>query len=358
MTSTLPKLSLAAALAVNALSASAATQVGDYLSFSGFGTLGGVATNTDATLFRRDRQGGGADKSGSLKVDSDFGMQLTATATPWLSATAQVLSLDRDRESLSTEIEWAFVKVKPVDGLALRAGRMALPVFAVSDSRNVGYVNNWLRPPAEVYGLAMLGRLQGADATYTAPIGSTTLTASVLGGKSEIRNATEAAYPATGVRGLNLQWETEWATFRLGQIRSHVHLASLGIVDAYTFTGAGVTVDRDNIVLQGEYVKRHSKTSPTIVDNNGWYLLGGYRFDQLLPYASYASSKPAYSTAPFHVAGPQHTAALGLRWDAYKALDIKAQIERINTDGTAGVSFTSPISKPVTAVSLAADFVF
>ncbi len=358
MTSTLSKISLAAVVAASALPAFAATPVGDFLSFSGFGTLGGIATSTDEAQFHRDRQAGGADKSGSLTVDSDFGMQLTATATSWLSATAQVLSLNRDGKSLSTEVEWAFVKATPVDGLALRAGRMALPVFAVSDSRNVGYVNNWLRPPAEVYGLAMLGRLNGADATYSAPIGSTTLTASVLGGKSEILNATEPAYPATGVRGLNLQWETEWATFRLGQIRSHVHLAALGIIDAYTFTGAGVSVDRNNVVLQAEYVKRDSKTSPTIVNNNGWYVLGGYRFDQLLPYASYASSKPTYAVAPFHVAGPQHTAALGLRWDAYKSLDIKAQVERIDTDGTYGVSFATPVSKPITAVSVAADFVF
>jgi hypothetical protein len=357
MNSTLSRISLAAALAAGSLPAFAATPVGDYLSFSGFGTLGGALTNTDDAQFIRDRQAGGANKSGSLTVDSDFGLQLTATATPWLSATAQMLSLNRDGKSLSTEVEWAFVKVKPVNGLAIRAGRMSLPTFAVSDSRNVGYVNNWLRAPGEVYGLAMLGRLEGADVSYSAPVGATTLTVSALGGKSSILTPGGDALHVTGVRGVNVLWETEWATLRLGQIRSHVHVPALGIVDSYTFTGAGVTVDHDNIFAQAEFVKRRSSGASGVVDANGWYVMGGYRFDQLLPYASYASSKP-HIDAPYHLAGPQHTAAIGLRWDAAKSLDIKAQLERINTDGTPGVSFTGYATKPVTAVSLAADFVF
>jgi hypothetical protein len=354
----LSKLALASATAISASSAFAATPIGDYLNFSGFGTLGAVATSTDEAEFKQANQSAGANKGGSAIVDSDFAMQLTATATPWLSGTVQMLSIARGMPHLTNEFEWAYVKVKPMDGLTLRGGRMALPMFAVSDSRNVGYANNWLRAPGEVYALALFSGLRGGDVTYTAPIGSTTLTASAMAGKTGGDRSPERSQTLEGnqLRGLNLTWETEWATFRLGQIRTKVPLP--GFVDSYKFTGAGVMVDRGNIVAQAEYVTRRSAKLPGVVNSDGWYVLGGYRFGQLLPYASYASSRPKVGGSPFYTSGPQHTTAIGLRWDAFKSADVKFQLERIDTQGTAGVSFTAPVNKPVTAASVAVDFVF
>ena len=83
------------------------------------------------------------------------------------------------------EIEWAFVKAAPLPGLSLRVGRMAMPNYMVSDSRNVGFANTWLRPPNEVYGLASLPRSEGANVTYSHELGSVRLTGTVLGGNSE-----------------------------------------------------------------------------------------------------------------------------------------------------------------------------
>jgi hypothetical protein len=268
-----------------------------------------------------------------------------------------MLSIARSGKHLTNEFEWAYVKAKPMEGLTLRAGRMALPMFAVSDSRNVGYANNWLRAPGEVYGLALLEGLRGADVTYSTPIGSTTFTATAMAGKSgSPATLDKGGLKAEQLKGLNLTLETEWATFRLGQIRTKVPLP--GFVDSYKFTGAGVLVDRDNIVVQAEYVTRRSATLPAVVNSDGWYVLGGYRFGQVLPYASYASSHRKISGSPFYVSGPQDTAALGVRWDAFKSADVKFQLERIDTKGTAGVSFTAPVAKPVTAASVAVDFVF
>ena len=356
MNNTLSKTTLAAALALGALPAFAGTQVGDYLNFSGFGTLGLARTNTDSADFVRDRQSNGATTRISAEEDSNFGLQLTATANPWLSATVQMLSLERTQSYMTTELEWAFVKVKPFDGLTVRGGRMALPVFAVSDSRNVGYANNWLRPPGEVYGLAMLSRLDGGDVTYAKEFGGSTLTATAMVGKSIVPFPASVGAKTDNLHGLNLQWESDGVTVRLGQVRTNVHLATM--VDKYKFSGAGVVFDRNNIVAQAEYVTRRSASVPTVVNSNGWYVLGGYHLANWLPYASYGSTKPKTGGAPFYLSGPQHTTAVGARWDAMKSLDVKFQLERINTDGSKGVSFTSAVAKPVTAASIAVDFVF
>jgi len=358
MNNTLSKTTLAAALALGALPAFAGTQVGDYLNFSGFGTLGLARTNTDSADFIREAQAGGATTKISANSDSNFGLQLTGTATPWLSATVQMLSKERTTSYMTTELEWAFVKVTPLEGLSLRAGRMALPVFAVSDSRNVGFANNWLRAPSEVYALAVMDRLNGADVTYSKSIGSSTFTVTALVGKSESPMTNTIALIADNVHGLNLQWETDGVTVRLGQVRTKNHVPALGVVDPYKFSGAGILVDRNNIVAQAEYVTRRSADAPAVVNANGWYVLGGYRLGSWVPYASYGSTKPKSPNAPFYLSNRQHTSALGARWDALKSLDVKFQLERINTSGTEGVSFTSPVAKPVTAASIAVDFVF
>jgi hypothetical protein len=356
MTPAFPKAVLAAALALGAAPVFAGTQVGDYLNFSGFGTLGLTRTDTDSSDFIRDAEAGGATKDVSANVDSNFGLQLTGTATPWLSATVQMLSAERSQSYMATELEWAFVKVTPLDGLTLRGGRMALPVFAVSDSRNVGYANNWLRPPGEVYGLALISRLDGADASYSMALGSSTLTATAMAGKSTLpkRNSTDLS--TDNLRGLNLLWETEGVTVRLGQVRTRVHPSAVA-VDEYKFTGAGVLVDRDNIVAQAEYVTRRSAANATPINADGWYVMGGYRFGTWLPYASYGSTKPTIA-AKAHAAGPQDTTAIGARWDVLKAMDVKFQLERIDTKGTRGISFTSAVTKPVTVASVTVDFVF
>lgn len=360
----------ASALALGATQAFAATPIGDYLTFSGFGTLGLVQTDTNDAQFVRDRQPAGATKTASFDVDSNLGLQLTAQPMRWISGTVQLLAQQRSDINLSPEVEWAFVKVEPLKGLSIRGGRMALPLFAISDTRNVGYANTWVRPPDEVYGLALLHRMQGGDISYRLPIASTSLTVSALVGKSFFFGPGGDQVSVDNLKGMNAQWESDWVTLRYGRVTGDVQLA--GLVDHYTFSGFGAIVDRNNIVAQAEYVTRRSKAVPDVVNVNGWYVLGGYRINAVLPYVTYGHTKPVNPDSPFHLSNEQSTIAAGVRWDAFRSADLKLQVERVDTNGTTGVSFVTqgvagppgapasslPVTTPVTAFSLAVDFVF
>ena len=55
--------------------------VEDHFTFSGFGTYGGVITDTDQADFRRDLQTDGADKSLDTGGDTNIGVQLNVQAT-------------------------------------------------------------------------------------------------------------------------------------------------------------------------------------------------------------------------------------------------------------------------------------
>src|ERR1035441_6138706 len=125
-------LALTSVLMLGASRVCASTPLGDYVTFSGFGTLGMVQTDLDSAQFVRDHEPAGATRHPSFNVDSDLGLQLTAQPTKWLSGTVQTLTEQRSDVNLSTEVEWAFIKVEPLDGFALRGGRMALPMFTIS----------------------------------------------------------------------------------------------------------------------------------------------------------------------------------------------------------------------------------
>lgn len=355
------------AVAVAALSqpALADTALNQYFTFSAFGTLGVVRSSTDQADYVRELQVKGATKSPSVMVDSNLGLQLTAKANDWLSATVQTLTAERDTDQFSTRFEWAYVKLVPMDNLNLRLGKVVLPNFLVSDSRRIGYANTALRPSNEVYGLDLLTNgITGGDLSYAWHVGGGVLTASAAYGTTKA-----VGFDVKNTRNLNLVWDGDWYTLRLGQTKAEPQvgeLLGLNVKEVYTFNGAGFTVDRSNVVLQGEYVQRRSSAAATLIAANAWYLQAGYRMGPWLPYASYGERKAAKSS----IVAPQNTLALGARWDAMKSTALKFQIERIDPKGTGGASFatrgasggglsTAPnLSGKVTTLSVAVDFVY
>jgi hypothetical protein len=320
--------------------------VEDKFTFSGFGTFGGVVTNDDDVDFRRDQQPDGANKTIDTGVDTDLGVQVTFQANSWLSATVQGLAMKRDVHEKNMEIEWAFVKATPLPGLTLRAGRMAMPTFLVSDSRNVGYANTWLRAPNEVYGLALVPRIEGGDVTYTREVGSVHLTGTVMAGHA-VANAVGQHFPMHDVLGGNVQLQSGAFTVRAGTVSGDTQVSPIE-KDKYTFHGLGVSYDKGNVLAQAEYVQRRSENYYNLVAADGWYAMGGYRFGGVTPYAILSSTKPKHSDSeapsplPGSISGKQQSFAAGVRWDATSFAALKFQWEHVDADGTNGISFEKP----------------
>jgi hypothetical protein len=318
----------------------------DQVTFSGFGTFGGVVTNNDDVDFRRDQQPDGANKTIDTGVDTNIGVQVNFQANSWLSATVQGLAMKRDVHEKNMEIEWAFVKATPLPGLTLRAGRMAMPTFLVSDSKNVGYANTWLRAPTEVYGLALVPRIEGGDVTYTKEVGSMRLTGTVMAGHAEA-HAVGQHFPMHDVLGGNLQMQKGAFTVRAGTVSGDTQVSPIE-TDKYTFNGIGLSYDKGNVLAQAEYVLRRSEHYYNLVAADGWYAMGGYRFGAFTPYAMLSSTKPKHSDSeppsplPGSISGKQQSFAAGVRWDATSFAALKFQWERVDADGTNGISFNRP----------------
>lgn len=329
------------------------------VSFGGFGTVSTVRSDTDQAKFVRGIEKNGANRSFAENVDSNLGVQATVRFNSWLSATAQVLA---DNNELTDPLAWAYVKLEPLESLSIKLGKVEMPLFMISDSRDIGYANSWVRPPNEVYSLASVEELKGGEASYTLPIASTRLVFTGYAGTSTAVVPQGTRFNAWDVHGGEIRWETEWVTVR-GGIATTQNEVGAGNHDKYTFEGFGFSVDHSNIVAQSEFVRRYDSKYKFAADSTGWYVMGGYRFGKVLPYVSYASttkSEPYF--AAYALSLNQNTKAIGVRWDAFKSADLKFQFERIDPKGTSGISFTQVQpgfgGSDVNVVSLALDFVF
>lgn len=385
---------------------------------SGFGTLALTRTDTDSAQFARPNQAAGATKSFRTGIDSNLGLQASANINSWISATAQGLVRKDGEDDYGAELSWAFLKAKVNDNLSVRVGRMGLPVFMISDYRNVGFANFMLRPPAEVYAQVPLNNIDGIDTTWQQSMGDTTVSAQLAFGraKNDISSSTHPLHlETTKLVALNLVAEHGPMTLRFGRADGKLTLndspslntllsglrsagagyrfGSLGTLadnlaldhKKASFTSAGMTLDWNNIVVQTEYAKR--KTDSYVNDTDSWYIMTGYRFGRALPYYNHSETKsvgrvsntvPSSCPAGYPVActptvrslsagvdilsAPvnQTTDTIGIRWDFHSSLALKAQIDRVRPSGNAGL-LLRPIAGftgPVTVGAVALDFVF
>jgi len=393
---------VAATLVFCSLAAQAQQKSEQIFSLSGFGTLGVVGTDQDGAQYLIPGQVRGADKSWSGEVDSKLGVQLGAKFNTMFSATVQVLSKQDGEGSFTPGVEWAFAKMQATPGLALRLGRMGAPLFAVSDVRDVGYANTWLRPPIDVYGQVPISHFDGGDITWQTSLAGRTLTLQALAGRSSSKVG-RTKVEIDSMLGINATLElVDGLTLRLGHVTGKLSVGSASLdqlvgvlrqtpfasvgdqLDAHdkraSFSGVGLNYDQGDWIAIAEYTKR--KTQSFIPDTTGWYVTLGYRVAQLTPYVTLSQQKTDSSNVdntipPALVVGglplaavvnaaaaaqstPQKTAALGVRWDAWRNVAVKAQWDSIKTTGAGQLHVTEPgfDDKRVNVYSLAVDFVF
>ena len=382
--------------------AHAQAQPDNIFSLSGFGTAGLVGTSRDGAEYVIPGQIRGADKSWSSQVDSKLGLQIGAKLNTMFSATVQVLSKQDGQGSFSPQIEWAFLKMQATPGLAIRAGRMGAPLFAVSDFRDVGYANTWLRPPIDVYGQVPISHFDGVDATWQTSVAGKTLTLQGLAGRSS-STVEQTRVEIDTLLGLNATLELiDGLNLRLGHVTGKLTVRATSLNQLVgvlrqtpfanvgdqldpndkraSFSGVGLSYDQGNWVALAEFTKR--KTQSFIPDTTGWYTTLGYRIGSVTPYVTLSRLKTDSSnvnnTIPAAVvvgglplravvdgataaqSTPQKTAALGVRWDAWRNVAVKAQWDSIKTTGAGQFYAAQPgfANRRVNVYSLAVDFVF
>lgn len=405
--------------ALLALPLVATAQESPTIKVSGFGTGALTMTNTDDAEFGRANQTRGVKKDARTGVDSNLGLQADVTLNSWLSLTGQGLVRKDAEDDFGAEASLAFAKARVNDELSIRVGRMGVPVFMISEYRNVGYANNFVRPPQEMYSQVPFNGIDGIDATWQHAFGDTSVTAQISAGRSKSDIAGGLKSDMKSLIVLNLVAEYGPFTARIGRgdgkltvtgstslnglvtslrtAGAAYHLPALTaaaddvVADnkKASFTSAGLGLDWNNIIGQAEYGQR--KTHSYINDTTSWYVMGGYRIGKFLPYYSHAklsvdravayngattcpAGYPAACTPTVRALaagvgtlrsagtgqGEQSTDSIGLRWDLYSKAALKFQVDRITPKNGKGLflNVTPGFSHAVTVGTVAVDFVF
>jgi hypothetical protein len=396
------------------VSASGEDPATSMFSFRGFGTLGVVHSSEDRADFASSvlkPSGAGFTDPWSAAVDSRIAGQVNARFTSQLSAMLQVISEQLNDNTYRPQFEWANLKYQLTPEFSIRAGRIVLPTFLVSDSRNVGYANPWVRTPVEIYTLAPVTNSDGVDASYRMQAGDFVHTVSGSygwtnvnirddGGRSETRRLWVISETAEyGAAALHISYTQAHFNVKLNTLEAlfaafrQFGQQGAALADKYDpddkvvqFIALGAMYDPADWFVMGEWGKRSLHS--VLGRSTAWYVSGGYRVAQFTPYLTYAETTANSNTSdpgltvsalPPYLAGPasglnaglnavlgsiavQRTISVGARWDFVKNVDFKLQCDhmRLGAGSPGTLTNLQPDFRPggtVNLISATLDFV-
>ena len=356
-------LAVSTVLALCALAAPADAAMDDYVTVSGFGTLGAAHSDysqADFIATVSQPRGVGYSRAWSFTPDSDLGAQANITLSDELTGVVQLLSRDTAEGNFKPTVEWANLKYAFTPDFAVRVGRILLPTYEHADIRNVGYSLRWVRVPVEISYASTATHSDGVDLMYRIRTGSVT-------------------------QNMQLQWGTTkldlpGLDFTLN--RSHIALfsddlqygdASLHLLYQQTdpvqnppgrlrMEGIGIAYEPGPWFISADGNLTHNGYFGELLS---WYASGGMRLGQFAPYAFYsAMHQQAVGTSGSNKLGNQHTLAAGVRWDFAKNVDFKFQVEQVTIESLNDPASFANLQPGARAgdrlhvLSLALDFLF
>lgn len=360
-----------AAAAMLLVAGSAIADDGDKMfSISGFGTVGAAHSSQNQGDYVADQfqtKGAGYSSTWSESVDSKLAAQLDGKFGHGLSAVVQVVAAPRTNGRFSPRIEWANVKYDVTPDFSIRAGRIALPTYMSSETRLVGYSNFMIRPPIETYSQFNITNSDGVDASYRYAVGPTTNRLQAWYGKTEVDAIGVAGNVIRGIKATKIEGVANTVEYGALSVRaSAMHsMLELQAAPGYllkplsTIFSLGATYDPGQWFIQGEVSR--SKLGTIIRSQLASYVTAGYRWNSLTPYVGYSNVKPDDDLVKLSLR-QQNTTSVGLRWDFYKNMDLKVQLDRVSLSNTSQGFFTN--AKPALAgrsanlASFAVDFIF
>lgn len=351
-------------------------------SVSGYGTLAAVhsdSSQADYVSSILKSNGAGATRDVSFDVDSRLAAQLDVAQGKW-SAVLQLVSEQRSDNSYRPFVEWGNVKYQATSDLALRAGRIALPMFLAADYRRVGFAHPWARPPVELYGAVPITNSDGVDATYRWTLGGATHQTQLFFGRTEVDYDKTTTATVSKLAGFAHTLHHGAMTARLSALRANVTLelarplfdayrqfgpAGAAIADRYDADGSqadavsiGINYDPGQWFVTGEIGRLNARSF--IGDKTAFYASGGYRAGGMTAYTTFARSRPNMPTTgrglPLDGLPPepaaigatlnsalddllryvadQRTLSAGVRWDVADNVSLTLQHDHVKTRGS------------------------
>jgi hypothetical protein len=279
------------------------------LRINGFANLVGGLTSSDETLY-------GYDDKMSFSQESLFAIQISGDINDKMTATGQLVA--RGENDYKAEFEWAYITYSATDKLNISAGRLRLPLFNYSTSKDVGYSYHWLTTPNVVYNVPF-NNLDGVKFEYSDYAGDWEYNLSTalgtykgesLGAINEGKNtyllSAEASYEWFKIRGVfgatkaTLDLATSDSPSTLGFAAGLAAMRAAGFVeledalqirdDTGKFLGLSLQVDKFDWFVSGEITSVDVEDSFAAKDI-AYYVTAGIRHEKWTPSLTYQKFK-------------------------------------------------------------------
>lgn len=367
-------------------------------SVHGFATIGAVYQGEHGIAFRRsiNQPSGATGDEIDAGVDSRIGVQLNQRLGRYAELVLQAAS-ENDARGWQPQLTRAFVRLRPIDGVSLRVGRLPYEFHSGPVSRYAGYSSLMLRQPSELFGTLPSNQFDGLDLSYTFETDSTITRLRGYAGETYGTMVTHDGLrrdiSGSPMYGLSVETVSGDWTFRVSGLR--VELPSAGTLPV-PGTPAGPAPDdggdvdwtsnallRQRVLetfslgvlyesgpLQSQLCFTHLDGSRSQVPSQDvGVLLFGYRVGALTPYASYSfvdnQSHGVYAAASPEVGTyrgtEQQTIALGIRYDVRPRYALKFQLDRVHLGDHHLMLDTDPLTRDpeqMLVYSVALDLLF
>ena len=298
----------------------------------------------------------------SYENDSHYGINLRAQITEKVSTGAQLLATSTNNTNFNVDAEWAYMSYQFSKDSSLRAGKLNLTTFLLSDYANVGYLHPWVRPPVEVYRNNPMKSYLGLEWLYITHFGSSAkLTSQFFTGSADVQNGA-FEMRATDGYGVNFQLDMPGFTFRVGAItptvqvlgfsqmdNSNVELLDEG--DRAVMSTVGMTLELGDFILYSEGLSTNveGQTRAVFPNQRGAYVTLGYNIGKWLPHVTYGVSEgDAYTGSMDHLCGvygqpsgctltpdmatlpaTQNSITVGLKYTVDDSIAIKFEVQNV-----------------------------
>jgi hypothetical protein len=336
---------------------------------NGFANLIGGITSSDDSLY-------GYNDTTSFSEESLFAVQISGDINDKMTATGQIVA--RGNNDYEADFEWAYLTYQATDNISISAGRLRLPLFKYSASKDVGYSYHWVTAPRAVYDIDF-NNLDGFRADYSDYAGDWEYNLQAAFGT--VSNDLNTSAGPARLQVNNLMLVSAEATYNYLKVRASFisAKASLGIAsldstfgalrqvglnelaanmefddDTATFTGFGIEYDTFDWFVGGEWTEIDVEDSFN-PKTTAFYVTAGFRTGKWTPSVTYekldanntfkfldkvaALPAPVQPTATAVVVGLQQpfvseysVVSLGIRYDLDTNVALKVDVSKNSDD--------------------------
>ena len=212
---------------------------------SGFLTFVTQRTDSKEDFYYRNR----VNNKINFLDDTLIGLNFSKRIRTDLSASVQLLyKKELDDVNYYPEVEMAFMRYRLIRGLSITVGKVKLPIWQISEYRNIGFLYPWVIPPEELYeNQTPMEEMTGLQVSYTFPLGPIDIELqSIIGqGRFKIYFIKDFTNPFNGdildsysvgdapAYHYNLKLRSSLIDFKISYTRGKNTSDNLSIVDGY-----------------------------------------------------------------------------------------------------------------------------